>query len=558
MSLYYYASIELDNVTLYVGNSHGDAYRDVSASKTHFKPYLKLGTLRQKFQAIDNARELPGVLSVDIVNENGWLDQYLGFGTNNEFWDNRVVTIKHGAGDFDSAMTTEFKGRIRRSTLEHTEKVVSFQLWDIRNDQDKPILTNRFDIANHPDAEEKARGKYIPIIYGDFTVGGAPQDATAGSIGDIGRLPAYCIDLTATTAYPFKVADHAITDLTVFHYDDSANTWSQKTLTTDYTVDLANGEFTLTSSFSSAFDAERDLLTVDCKGINAVPGVSGGGATTLEFAADIIYHLLDVYGGATPATDIDSTSFASAHTNSDQHNNRRWIGEQESVMEAAGKIAFENNLQLFVSSDKYNLVFDVPPITTTATITETNLETKGAQSIYDPEGNYANSIIFLGDSTLPDTTNSNARGSARVSGTETNIQAETLFGDTITRALSYEWLYLASNVLLQVQRRLLVYSSKAHNVIYEISDREVTQDGTFWNLALSNIVAVTVWQYTDTPTMIREITKDYNTGRVKIRALATQDAYPLSTWSDAPPVLSALPAVWTNEDLDFVPAGRWF
>jgi hypothetical protein len=81
----------------------------------------------------------------------------------------------------------------------------------------------RYNTTTYPNLEARADGAPIPIAYGDLH----------------GIIP-ICID---TTAFTFKVAGHAI------HSIDAVKTeLATLTLTSDYTVDLVNAQFTLCST----------------------------------------------------------------------------------------------------------------------------------------------------------------------------------------------------------------------------------------------------------------------------------------------------------------------
>lgn len=546
--LEYWASIALTNETLYVTSAAEGTARTVGGTLTQFKPVLIVGEFSDAFQALNVSTLIPTSVTLTLVNRDGWLDDYLGFGPLARVWDNRLVTIKYGGtegGPFDtSAMRTEFTGRIRRGTLKHSQDSVTFDLYDFRQQNDKALTAylGTFDADTWPNAAVGVSGLNVPVVYGDFTTEGGPASG--------GRLPAYCVDTTTGT---YQVAAHGITNISVYWYDASADTTALLVGGgVDYT-DTATG-FTLSAAQLLLTDVNADIFTVNCKGRNAVPQITGGGATTLQYAVDIMADILILYGGAVIG-DINTTEWLAAHTAGDTHLNRRWINTELTVMQAVGELAFENNYLFYADPTQYRLSFALPKADVTAAITAAEAEAGSVRSVYDPDSSYMNAAsssydeVAVGDSV----------GNYRYSVALTNATAVTEYGSTIRGLFTFHWLFQKSPVSLQTERKLLVLSSKAHYVDFTLAAEDASARN--WRLTLAVTLTLTAWQYTATPLQIRTIRRDAESGRISVRALAVQDAFQVAQWSGGTytiPTGSTFPARWTDATLLPAPIGRWF
>ena len=547
----FWATIALSDVTLYVTSAAEDTMRTVIATPRRFRPCLIIGEFSARFQAYNIAAEIPSSVNLTLANTDGWLDDFLGFGPHARIWDNREVTIKYGgvSGSAFETMATEFTGRIRRGTLRHTQEAVTFEVYDIRQAQDKNILQFTFDADAYPNAASGVNGQYIPVIYGDFTIEGAPPAVPFGG----GRLPAFCTDVTAAQ-FPFRVAVHGITfpaTDAVYQFDASADTWLLLVAGAgnDY-VTTADG-FVLTAARSAATDIEADVFTVNCKGKTPGTLIVAESDSEYQFAINIMADLLVYFGGAV-AGDIDTAAWVAAHAAGDAHLNRRWIGSQTTVMQAIGEIAFENNYLFFTSPTKYELSFNLPKSAITVNVRDAQPIEDSVQSVYDPDSVYANRAISVYDLDV-----SEGGGEYRGSVELNNVTAQTEYGETILTGFAFAWLYVKSNVRLQTDRKLLVLSSKAHYVDFGVHASDPT--APFWRLTLAETLTLSRWQYLDTPLQIRELRRDAESGRIFVRALAIQDAFQVCQWANTPINLQVtFPAKWNDPAITQTPAGRWF
>jgi len=554
----YYASIELQGQTLYVTNAQESLVRTVGGVPVTFRPVLIVGRLRSQFQSLDIARETPATASMTLVNEDeanagvGFLDQFLGLGNARKIWNNRRVVLKYGGADGDAweTMSTENAYRVRPATIRHTRADVSFSCVDIRADQDKPILVDRFP----PSAEDNARGRYVQVVFGDYTVAEGP------SVG--GRVRAYA-DNVATNQ--FTVAAHAIgagggANIRVWHHDADGGVGGvpivrELATPADFTEDLANGRFTLTPAYVATYppDFAVDRFTVDCSGVEAVPPIGGGGSGTLQKAPDIMAYLLEQFGGAS-ASEIDAAgTWATALGESDQHNNRRVYVEQTKVMDAIGEYLRENSLELFTDGGQYRLRFFEPTDEVRAVVDEDQLETgSGAAAAYDPQGLYTNRMVAQYGRNITDPEGADYRGTVE----ENDTEAQAEYGSVETSESRYECLYIPANISLALQRQLFVRASAGHHLTCTVSYDDLTPNSPIWRLALSDGVVVNGWQYNRTFATIRALDRNAERARVTMTVLIVADSFPIGQWSsDTEDAL--VPIQWSSDTQDSDAPGKW-
>lgn len=559
-NLDFFASIALDNAAaldgglpLYVTTrGDGQNYRSVSGTNTYFRPVLRVGTFLSRFASPRSSVQLPSTVDIEIVNRDGWVNQYLGLGANSKIWDNRTVTLKYGGsqGSDWAAMSTEFVGKIKRGSLVHTEASVKFTLYDTRASDDKPILSTKFGTG--ATVHDEAKGRYIPKVWGDFT--DAPLPDNGG-----GPIRAFCIN---TLGFVYQYATNqtqmnAFSDVSVYHHDVSAGTVTLLTLTTDYTLNAYNSQITIAVAYRASVDVDDDFLTVKCRAGTSTVNLPSNGYTAtdrIEYAADMIYHLLKVYGGV--GSNIDTASFTTAHNDSDKALVRRALVEQESVMAACGQIAWENNMYLYVANDgRYTLRYNLPSVTVSATVRDDQPAVNTVSAIYDPDGIYANEI-----SVRYSLTRLGEEEDWLGSLTYTASDEQTAYGSTVSTDVDMFWIYNPSDATRMAQRWGFAWASRAHNVEVTLVDKEVSPSGTFWRLALSNVIQLTAWAYTSSAIQIVQIRRDGTTGRVTILGMVAEQAYQVGQWeaSSAPPTTVTYPIRWADVNPGVVhPEGRW-
>ncbi len=551
--LEYFVSIALSTDTLYLTNADVVRYKTVGGVATAFQPLITGLEFTAQFESLDIARELPATVGVRLANRSldggtrGYFDTYLGFGRASGPWDNRIVTVKYGDAASFEGLTTENIYRVQRGTIRHTRNDVSFNATDIRTAHDLDVLTSVFT----PSAEDSAIGKYVPVVYGDFTSGVGPS---AG-----GRLRAYVSDKTTGAC---TIADHEISNLTVWWWNAALELHTLLTVTTQYTEDLSNGGFALVFGGSGIYaDAAAlqggldagDYFTANCKGVQtggsrpATLPISGG-TGVYELAADIIYDLLTEYGSAVVG-DIDTTSFSSANTESDQMLCRAAITSNISVMRLVSAIVRENNLQFYTGSGQYRLNFFEPTAGASAVVTS-DLMSDVAQAEYDPQAIYCNRITAFYS---PDPLGSSSLGSVQVN----DSAAQTEYGAIVNIDVPFVWLASQSDCTLAAQRTLFIRASVGHVVTLEIVPSAISAADLMWRLNLSDIFELTDgWQYDVALCEVRSISRDAVTGRIKIMAFVISQAFPICRWSEGA-TLSSLPAYWSEGTTLASQYGKW-
>lgn len=213
-------------------------------------------------QAI-GGRSLPDRGTLDIVN-TGLFDAWLAYQ-----WEGRAVEVRMGfAGDRFADAAVVFTGTCGEPTAEPASIVLPLR--DKAEALDKLVQENRLyagtgGLEGGDDLKEKPK----PLAFGAFR-NAAPVEVD-------------------TTNRVFQVHDGPIQAISAVYENGRL-----LTLTTHYTVDLANGRFTLVS-------APLGLITCDGQG-------SKTGGVYVETVADVGRRLVKDFGGLTDA-DLDLASF---------------------------------------------------------------------------------------------------------------------------------------------------------------------------------------------------------------------------------------------------------
>lgn len=210
------------------------------------------------------------------LNNDGWFDTAV----EDYIWTNRVVIIKIGGEALPySEYQTFFVGRI--SDFSVSDELVVFTLKDMRVGSYAKIPIDHYWIADYPNMDPDDEGKPIPIFYGVKV-----------------NITPVCIDTTAGSGSPkggkWKICcSRAIKEITEVKKNNTV-----LTPTTHYTVDLANGEFTLLVSFDKS---KGHVLSVKAKGF------VDGSSNLIEKGGAIAKDILETYLGWTDAElDLDS------------------------------------------------------------------------------------------------------------------------------------------------------------------------------------------------------------------------------------------------------------
>jgi len=212
---------------------------------------------------------VPGFGNLVLTNADGGLDDWVGYG-----WDGRSVEVKVGeAGAAYQYYFTIFQGQAK--SIEFDDLFISVILRDNQNDF----------VVDYPDTFYAGTGGN----EGSSELANQPKPHCYGEVYNIEPV------LVDATNYVYQVHDGDIQAIDAVYQGGV-----ELTLTTDYTVDLTNGRFTLVA-------APDGVITADVKG-SKVDG------TYLESAADIIQHIVEDHAGFTYPGDFDTASFTALNT----------------------------------------------------------------------------------------------------------------------------------------------------------------------------------------------------------------------------------------------------
>ena len=208
-------------------------------------------------------------------NDGWWYEALVDY-----IWHLKKFWLKAGDIGSDYAeLGTLFWGRTTRPVV--TDKEARFSVVDAREGLFGSIPTALYDLTTYPNIDENAIGRAIPILF-----------------GELDNITPICID---TTIWKYKIAGHELEEISAVYKDGVT-----LTLTTDYTVDLANGEFTLVA------DPENGVIT--CKAKGAKCKIQDG--TYSAVGADILFAALTTFNSpAIPKSQIDLASFIDLQAN---------------------------------------------------------------------------------------------------------------------------------------------------------------------------------------------------------------------------------------------------
>jgi hypothetical protein len=223
--------------------------------------------------------------SLSLIN-NGWWYAYRHV----YLWNNKSIKIKVGTlGDAYGSYETIFVGKVRGPRI--TDESATFDLVDSRVGALRSLPPSRYNVTDYPNIDTEAIDRPIPILF-----------------GQVENITPVCID---TTTFKYKISQTVFGGVTyaLQAIDKVFRAGVQLTLTTHYTVDLNNGEFTL---LTDPGDAE---ITCDAKGIKDGFNMATGAkdSTYSENVADHLFFILNVLNEI-PVAQIDLTSFSELKT----------------------------------------------------------------------------------------------------------------------------------------------------------------------------------------------------------------------------------------------------
>jgi len=195
-------------------------------------------------------------------------------------WHLKKFWLKAGAIDSDYAeLGTLFLGRTSRPSI--NDKEATFEIVDAREGLFGTLPAGLYDTTTYANLDPTAVGRAIPILF-----------------GELDNITPVCID---TTIWKYKIAGHALEAISAVYKNGAT-----LTLTTDYSVSLANGWFQLVA------DPEGAVITCKAKGAKC----KIQDATYSNIGADILYAVLTVFNSpAIPKSQIDLESFLDLQAN---------------------------------------------------------------------------------------------------------------------------------------------------------------------------------------------------------------------------------------------------
>ena len=253
-------------VTLYVG-THGVATAPADTpANTFFEPNLQEGLAFKRSMLGSGrvgGRSLPDRGGLVLVN-TGEFDGWLAYN-----WSHRAVTVLMGRrGDAFGGFETVFTGVC--GELRYGRNNITVPVFDNARLLDKPVQETLYAGTGGNEGGDDLKDKPKPLCFGQCL--------------NVSPVP---VDLTNKV---YQVHDGQIEAVDAV-YDNG----KLLTVTTDYTVDLTNGRFTLTS-------AANGLVTADVKGDKT-------GGVYVSSAATVMRRVATAYGGLADPGDLDTASF---------------------------------------------------------------------------------------------------------------------------------------------------------------------------------------------------------------------------------------------------------
>jgi hypothetical protein len=239
----------------------------IEREQNPYLPYITTAGMPELHQSVSPFHESAMTMefgSLQFLNDGWWYEQVQKY-----YWNLKDVVIRFGAKDFTYDQYEDvFHGLARYPKA--SDLIVSVDVIDHKAFTYKNVPLTTYEVDNYSELEDGAEGTPIPIIYGEFEeVVATCINASSGIVG--GKDP-----------YTFKLACHELEAI--------VNVWKNGQLLAtpaDYSVDPANGEFSLVADPGQAF------VVAHVKGRKC--GILDGAYS--ENVADILFDLLTTYAG---------------------------------------------------------------------------------------------------------------------------------------------------------------------------------------------------------------------------------------------------------------------
>ena len=211
-----------------------------------------------------------GDMKIILNNRDGYFNQYMPQGENYVQWIGAKVVVKIGFGEKLSNYHNVFEGFIpEKKGLVTSDQDITVRAYD-RFDQDEiPIPTRNYDETNYPFVQTDAKGKKIPLVYGDWTI----------DVNNTGEIPATCVNGIDPDAiiYHFKISDNALREITEVYLNrgdrKAGNEGPIKFEDSAIVKDPGNGEFEIdsrTTSLTEAYPILKDKKAGTGSGLNLI------------------------------------------------------------------------------------------------------------------------------------------------------------------------------------------------------------------------------------------------------------------------------------------------
>ncbi len=403
--------IELDGLTL----RYADANLSMSDGN-YYEGRAEVQQLHRAFGSVTEPKQNESMLTVVLKDPDRTVRALAG----SYVWGMRRVKVYAGAGRDISNYTLDFDGLVKfPGGITYDDRAVTVRLRDRRNSEWVMLPVNKFWSTTYPNLADSASGTPIPIVYGDWS-------DTA--------IPAICVD---TTVNEFKIADHAIYDITQVYRNGAAVSHTNE--------DLTNATFRIAN-----YDPLTDVVTVKMKG-----RVDDGG-NLITHPVDVLTDIQEKYAGIA-AADIDTASYAALKAEMGAMKVRSYLSEERSSNTIINELANECTFDVFVSDGLYTVRGREPSQQYDTVFDETNIARGSFAVEYDPEGLYANRI--KGSYAYNPSTGGYAGHSQ-----EDNVPAQTQLGQVVSRTMTFRWLYEETDAETAMQRELLLYSQEVRTV----------------------------------------------------------------------------------------------
>ena len=245
--------------------------------KVYYLPYFDTDSVPTITQAVGEYHK--GDITIQFGNLAFLNDGFWYSALENYIFHGKYVEIKLGIKGIPyDDYETIFIGRLRNPSI--SDETATIEAKDSRIGSLREIPIYKYWISDYTNLNPNEEGRAIPVLFGEKI-----------------NITPVCID---TTTFKYKICGHGLQSIDAVYKNGV-----ELTLTTDYTVDLNNGEFTLLA------DPDTALITCDAKG--AKISYFGAAAAYSENVANILYYVLHDLNGIADA-DLDKDSFDDLQT----------------------------------------------------------------------------------------------------------------------------------------------------------------------------------------------------------------------------------------------------